>query len=653
MIALCAVSCCAGSAYADYLFDDLYGPSGISYQWMILNEADETFGASHATAIDVSADLVTTDTPVINVTSGQSVSTITDRSLKTFFLVLADEHGEFDMNFRVPDLAHQFDVATPNLALSTLVSENDVYYTDTKNAQGWPGGSYDQLWRKYNFQINRYRNTGAYDTVAQYFYFQQNPDAAPSGGMPVPMVISNVHYGTASDVPLELRLTLRDSQNMEGNIAAYDLINWRVDDNYPPNNFDAYMNSGQWVFIPVDNLNTDNARIDRLLTTEVVAAYDGSSGNQWVYPSFWKFDLPRYQGTNYVTRQFQLAQGSHIAPGLVSVYRRAYNVNESNKRPLRLFPVDDKRGTGVYDLRLNHRIIFGKRLGDTYRYSASEGRFSLFEVTAYQPRPSSMTFYDDVARITGSSKTVTVPSTLSLSSSAIKHDFMPNEVLQGMYFTIDQSIPGNLRTGTSEGMLPLHITFNIPVTLVQSRTGWNTLLEEWRSSGNIAEVFSDYYNIYALVNTNGNANPWNMTQELLDKGVYTDQVKVFLDEDRGRVTADNDRGLITVSFIVMLMNGTRDGVRPEMSLVADNSTEQENNYIVIRDGNADNKWNMTFFIAPADYIVNPDPVVISPDNTPATTETTSSGGGGGCNAGMIGLVMMAVMFFAASKREGR
>lgn len=655
-----AVICCmyAGPAFSDYEFDDLYGPSGISYQWMIINDNGETFGDTHSNPLNVSGDLLTTQDPVLNVTSGKSASTITDRSLNTMFLVAAGEHAEFDMNFRAPSLSQQFDAATPNLGLSTNVAEGDSYYTDTKTALGWPGGTYDQLWRKYNFQIDRYRTSGVYDTVAQYFYFQQNPANSPSGGIPVPFVVANVIYGTASDYPLDLRLTLRDSANMEGNITAYDLISWRVDDNYPPNRQDSYLNDGQWVFVPVENLNTDNARIEYLLTTEVAnhtavryAAYDGSTGNTWVYPSFWKFDLVREQGMTDIWRQFQLAPTSHIAPGLVTVYRRPYNVNESNKRPLRLFPVDDTRGTGVYDLRLNHRIIFGRRLGDTYRYPASEGRFNLFEITAFQPRPASMNFYDNVARITGSNGTVAVPSTAALTASSVKHDAMPSEALQ--YFTIDQNIPGNLRTSTTEGMLPLHITFNIPITQIQSRTGWNNIIEEWRRSGNIADIFADYFNIYLLPNAtteDGQINPWNMTQELQNKGVYTDQVKVFLDEDRGRVTADNDRGLLTVSFIVMLMNGTRDLVRPMLAMVPDNSTEQENNYIFIRDGNLDNKWNMTFFIAPANYIINNEP---NNNAVPQEVEGESSGGGGGCNAGMLGLMAGAVIICALAKREGR
>ena len=127
-----------------------------------------------------------------------------------------------------------------------------------------------------------------------------------------------------------------------------------------------------------------------------------------------------------------------------------------------------------------------------------------------------------------------------------------------------------------------------------------------------------------------------MSQELREKGVYNDQVKVFFDEDRGRITQDNYRGVITVSFIVMLMDGTRDGKRPELSIVADNSVNQENNYIVLRDGQLDNKWNMTFFIAPAGYFENPT----TNRNNNNSSEGTSGGGGGGCNAGIIGSISL-------------
>ena len=49
-----------------------------------------------------------------------------------------------------------------------------------------------------------------------------------------------------------------------------------------------------------------------------------------------------------------------------------------------------------------------------------------------------------------------------------------------------------------------------------------------------------------------------LLDEMIKKGAYDSQVKVFMDEDRG---------VITVSFIAMLMDGTRDGARPALYLV--------------------------------------------------------------------------------------
>ena len=650
LIILAVLSC--SNANADYQFDDLQGPSGISYQWMILNNAANTFGASHEYAIDVSGDIITTGDAILNVLNGDSVNEITDRSLHTFYIVAVDGHAEFDMNFRSP--AMRFDVATPNLALTTITNENDVPYIDTKTPIDVPTGDYDPLWRNYRFVIDRNRDTGRYDTVAQYFYFQQNPAVSPSQGIPRPMVIANVSPYTAQEEPLELRMTLRDSSNNDGNITAYDRDTWYMNDNKTTGGL-------QWVFVPVDNLNTDNTRINYYLTTEVVnhtsyryAAYDGqSSVNTWVYPSMWRFDLPRIQGATDIEHEFQLAPASHIAPGLVSVYRRAYNVNETNKRPLRLFPVDDVYGTGLYDLRLNHRIIYGKRLGETYKYPASEGRFNLFEITAYQPRPNDgMNFYNNIARITGSTKTVS-PATSNFTSSSVSRtrNSIPNEAIQ--YFTVNHSIPGQLRSSTVEGILPLHITINIPVTLIDDRDWWNDMLTEWRNSGNVGEMFADKFEIYLLTETDGKANPWNLSQELMKKGVYSDQIKVFFDEERGRITQDNDRGLITVSFIVMLMNGTRDGVRPELSIVADDSVTQEKDYIVIRDGNDDNKWNMTFFIAPSGYVVNPENNNDNNNNNNNSNNSGSTGGsGGGCNAffGMSALMLLGAFMYRRKEK---
>ena len=103
----------------------------------------------------------------------------------------------------------------------------------------------------------------------------------------------------------------------------------------------------------------------------------------------------------------------------------------------------------------------------------------------------------------------------------------------------------------------------------------------------------------------------------------------------------------------MLMNGTRDGVRPELSIVSDNSVTQDKDYIVIRDGNDDNKWNMTFFIAPSGYTVNPDPLPDTPGSDEHSSKSSGSSGGGGCNfgSGIMALSVIAVMMMINRKKE--
>lgn len=652
--ALAVIFMYSGDLYAEYEFDDLLGPSGISYQWMVINDFGDTFGNSYTTSIDISGDVLSNGEVNLRVMNGRSATTITDRSPHTFFLVVADSRGHFGINFRSPVL--DGDVATPEPRLSTIANENATPYYNTREALGQTqgrdsnGNIYDSLWRAFDFELQRGRGAG-YDTVIQSLYFQQNPSDRPSQGITRPFVISNVYPGTASDKPLVFRMILREDSLSQGNIVAYDREEWRVE---------APMDTmgSQWVFVPVNDLNVENRVIDNYyLTTEVsnnssvrYAARPYDSYGDWEFPSYWKFDFARPQGMTNVERSFYLASTSHIAPGLVTGYQRKYNINEQYKTPLHVFPVDDLRGTGDYDIRLNHRIIFGKPLGNKVVHPASAGNFNLFEVTAYYPQPASgRTFYNNVAAVMRPNderliKNVYAPESALFNDTAIDYDYMvnvPGDALE--HFTITQEIPSEFRNTGTEGLLPLHITFNIPVTMIDDRAWWNMMVEQSRAKSNIAREFAQRYSIYLQTDTEGRDNPWNLMQELIDRNCYTEQVKVFIDEDRGQRTTDNSQGLITVSFIVMLMDGTRDGTRPVLNMVPDVSSSQNNQYIVVRDGHLDNKWNMTFFITRNDYSTNP-----SRDDNVASIG--AEGSSGGCNSG-VGMVLAAL--FLLKRREGR
>ena len=650
---LAVITFCAASGYADYKFDDLYGSSGISYQWMIINSTGDTFGDTHTTAMDISGDII--NSSELKVINGKSETTIadTDRDLDTIFIVAANGQSDFSMNFRSLVL-NQTEIAAPYLGISTpwdqFATQRDLY-TATRTLNGTPTG-YDALWRNYNFQIAR-ANTTVFDSVAQYFYFQQNPTNAPSQGLPRPIVIANV-AADPEDIgydTLKVRAILRDASGNSGNVVADNQFIWNMTGPYTAG-------GDQWVFVPVDDLNTDNSRINYYLTTEVInrcglryAAYNGTS-NTPIYPSRWKFNIARYHDSPYIRPSIRLHRDSHIAPGLVTVYNRTYNINETDKIPLRLYAIDNQ-STGVHALTLNHKILFGKRLGSTYTLEASEGNFNMIEITAFQPKTETgEVFYDNVARITGSTRSVSVPtSNISLGSS-ITRNVMPNSAVQ--YFTINQAIPGNIRTSSTEGLLPLHVTFNIPATTIGADI-WDDLVRELHRSddgANLAETFADHFHIYLMATTStGQYNPWDLTQALQDSSVsdaYIKQVKVFLDDSRGKRTNDTYEGVLTVSFIVMLMDGTRDGLRPELSFVPDTSpsSTSENSYIVVRDGVLDNKWNMTFCIAPSTFSENQSTTVV-----PQTANNGGSGGGGGCNGLALGFASLLIVL--AFTKKGR
>ena len=650
LILLAVVFVLPTTSHAGYQFDDLLG-NGFTSQWMVIDGNGGTFGGKFNEAIQISTDVLRNydDTSVVKVLNGRSDEAIEDRELHVMFILLSGGMGRFYMDMKAEDMS--FDIATPNPGLSTIGA---MTYSNAIQAVEDAELS-DSTWKRFAFTLDRQHRT-TYDSVVQFFRFHQNPRTTPSQTITRPIIISNVAQATASTVPLILRMTLRDNSARNSNIVAYDYATWDMTS-------DKTAGGRHWVFVPVDdNLLIDNSRINYYLTTEVVnhtsvryAATTYDAYDDYTYPDYWKFDLDRSQGTTYIDEKFSLSRLSHIAPGLVTVYKRRYNVDEQNKRPLILYPIDSYEN-GSHQLRLNHRVILGKRLGD-HSEPAREGNFNLFEIMAFQPKVAGDTFYDNLKTVTKAKGSINVPTVSTFGSSSVTRDEnMPSTVLQ--HFTIDQTIPGNLRTSNDEGMLPVHVTLNIPITLVDDRDWLNTMITKSRSGERIEDTFYEKYHLYLLTQTNGKDNIWNLSQELDRKGLYNNQIKVFYDEDRGRSDSDNDRGLITVSFIAMLMDGTRDGVRPELSVVEDHSITSENDYIIIRDGNKDDHWKMTFMVAPAGYKDNGN-TNTSTSETTTTTKLGASGSGGGClsvrseELGVRSVLLMLLVLLAAMKRERR
>ena len=595
-------------AGANYRFDDLFGPSGVGAQWMVITGGTDTVGdAAAKVPMQVSGDIVSDRNSVV-IMNGRTKDPLGDeanRDIHAMFLVLTGDRGSMGVNFAYSGTD---DAVTPDALLL-----NSVY-----SAQKTPVGN-----GKYHFLFIKNREQGKFGSVRGNFAFHQNPSSShpstPSQTLLAPFIIANVVDGTAKDNPLLLRAILREPGTTNtGDIVAYDHFTWDVTD-------DKETESAQWVFVPVPAWPAPD-RIDYRLTTEVtnytgvryaVQRYDNYA---WTHllPTHWAFDLPRSQSLRDVPPQFQLADISHIAPGLKTVYSQRFNVNEGSKVPLRLYRVDP--ADNFYALTLNHRIIFGLDLG-TVEAPVSGRNPSAWKVTAFNPRAASTDFLKNVAKAMKASA-VSVPEGRVVTSGVVRYDYVAGDAISS--FTVDASIPGSARREGAEGLLPLHITFNLPRTHLLVAPKWEGLLDQWHETGDIKSEFARAFSLYLR---SGDENHWNLIQELEKQG-YDKLVKVFLDEKRG---------VITVSFIAMLMDGTGEGNRPALRVVSDRTPTTGNDFLVLRDGTFDNRWNLTFYAAPADYKENP--------STPGTGGSEKSGGGG-CDSlglGMMGLLAAALL----------
>ena len=87
-------------------------------------------------------------------------------------------------------------------------------------------------------------------------------------------------------------------------------------------------------------------------------------------------------------------------------------------------------------------------------------------------------------------------------------------------------------------------TDNGPLTLLANFTAESLLLAEWKRTGDIQNSFAKRFALYMRDTKDKNLD---LTQWLRGKGVFDRVAKVFLDESRD---------CLTVSFIVMLMDGS-------------------------------------------------------------------------------------------------
>jgi len=600
--ALAASPAMASPIPGEYQFDDLFRPSGVGAQWMVVATGLDTGGGRTDTIPVQTKGYLIEQRDYIYLQNGGI--TPQDNAIHTMFLVLPETEGSllvsFDINQTPPPPPGSIPTQDVNADLRT-------YYDIIKAPLSQTSGT-DKL-----FRLDFAKKSNAfttYESVKGYFIFHQNPNTHPSQTLNIPFVVANVHKGTAWDNPLLFKMTTRDRSNAsyylrDNNIVAHDRFTWNV--------YADKMNagSGDWLFVPITNKDIDKNTVNYHLTTEVtnytslryaLQRYDGYWG--LMYPTRWAFDLPN---DSELPSNFRLNDLSHIPPGLVTTYSQSYNVVSGVKDVLKIYAVDDKEQLGPSLLNMAHRSIFGLYLGT----GGDSKNPAAYSATGFELIPANMDFLKKVGRkMDASNVTMPEPSD-GVMSGAVSFVSMGSDVICSM--AINANVPGRMR---GYGLLPLHVTFNLPRANQLVNPKWDTLLKEWRSTGNIRNLFANMFGIYLR---NAWGKYFDLTEWLQKVDIYQKTVKVFLDEQRD---------VITVSFIVLMM----DGPNSLVEYVEDSTPATLNTYITIMDGNHNNKWDMTFFVAPKGHV-----------NTDHDHSGKHGHGGGGCN-----IVFGALLFLACA-----
>ncbi|MDR1731491.1 MAG: hypothetical protein LBR61_05300 [Synergistaceae bacterium] len=603
----------AAECRADYQFDDLYGPSGVGAQWMAVTTSMTTGGnATFRAPLDTEGNLALSRASVY-LTNGRGLASSPNGDgwgIHTLFLVMPGNNGSMRVSFdwlpRVPSPGESF-------TQDVLVDNASYQVVKTPLTQS---SAPDKL---FDLSFLKTVDAGKYGSVRGNFIFHQNPNDLPSQTLQVPFIVANVYDGTAEGNPLLFRSTIRETATGTGNgdIVAHDRFTWKVVDDL------TVGTDTDWVFVPISKLPVDSNAVNYRMSTEVVnytgiryamQRYDGYVWNP-MYPSRWAFDVPAQTD---VPSTLYLDELSHIPPGLVTTYNQSFNVVSGVRETMHMYPVDP--ASGFRNLTISHRSIFGLDLG-TGRDSASPHGYS---VTGFSLLSAGTNFLSNVASALGVSEAQMPEGTDGVMGGAVSYAWVGGDAIGS--FSVSAPVPGRLSGASRAGILPLHVTFNLPRSNQLVYPKWDELLKEWRETGEIRNTFISSFGLYMQ---DAFGNNLDLTDWLRNQGAYTKTVKVFLDEQRS---------VLTVSFIVLLADGPRSVVR----LVNDTTTATSNSFIVAMDGSGDNKWEMTFFVASNGYVSTDRP-------------QSKSSSGGGCNTGSAGfvLLMLPVCIPVIVKRRGK
>lgn len=425
-----------------------------------------------------------------------------------------------------------------------------------------------------------------------------------------------------------------------------------------------------------------------------------------IYPDAWLIDLPDDQITD-VDREVVLDPKSHIAPGLISRYHQNFNIRSLRQKVLRIYPVDRDTDASVRDLWVNHNRVGGMQIGTRVHTSAvaksnstAAGGVSFYRayVDAFTYIPQNEDFLnrqrgnvrEALELFSGDGRTAVVdaiaefpnaeqhPTEMSGLTSAFSTyagddvnvhgvsnlssvvNNLPDTAVCNIWVSAPQ--PEYLQYVSDDasrnkvGVLPLHITFNIPGDDPYVAALWDGFLDEWRANGNIDDLFHQYFRVYSRAHDKAIVPSGSDETEYRNRDLsawlkqpaqnaFRDNIKIMLDEENK---------MITVNVLAMLVNSnvmkyallTDDSAAPTSEGARGIGGTRKLLAILDGHGRADGNtaWDMGFYIRRVNYSST------GGGSQGGGTTNASSSGGGGCAAGAAALCAIALVI---CKRKGR
>ncbi len=687
-------------AEARYELKNVYKAGGLNTQWMVTrgsrtvgsNVFEDSGGSSNFYPMIISGDLINRpNVRRLYVANGEGGDG-TNQEVEKIFLAISKNNST---NERQNKMAITF-YAPPTDAGTPVTPEVDIEWRDNRDfsiiknnieiahpIQGNMTG------RSFSFTFDEF-TAWDFGSYIGNIKFQQSPSEEgnplrDSQTREIPLVVAYVYgFGADEREPLRFRTILKDNTTKE--IVGANKFTWAVrneesggEGEKVVGNFDSVTQGRdtQWVFTPLRTITDTESSNQYTLTTRIInrtgARYDtyNSSFRTTALPaSRWYFDVTPTTEYESLTDSFILDQRSHIAPGLATEYETAFALGQERINTVMWLDCVDPKGNGSLGLTVNYRNVNGVILGNTIDgdlYNEGTEPVPFHRLTAFIHRPIDTEFLTKVSDAmkddnAGKVKAISVRTTPGsfISKGNITNELNYDEIIRA--FTLSKEIPSDLRGSETEAMVPLLVTFNIPFGYRNTGTWINDMLKVWYQNGtnddSLVDEFLDHFSVGLLssINKDNTRRYCNLREELSLEN-YRDQIKIFMDEERR---------VMTVSFIVMLMDGTATEGKPTIRLVDDAGSNRRNSFMVVRDGKEDNEWNLTFYIAPAGFQPvnnnnnssnndnnNEEPEPTHDDNNNKETKSSGGGGGGGCNvnSSLIYAFILGISFFTISKSK--